>query len=119
MPRKTRPLDPRTQLTKRQTDNARLAISTSKIISRLQANFNGELDEQLTPSQLKSAELLISRSLPTLTATEVSTTENIDMGTAEEAEAELREYMKETLAKADDAELADLLGKPKLAVNES
>jgi hypothetical protein len=49
-----------------------MAIKTSMIVRRLQQNFSGELDTPLTPSQLKSAELLLNRTLPVLSAMEVT-----------------------------------------------
>ena len=72
MPRRPRAIDPHAVPTRRQADNARMAIKTSHIVRRLQQNFNGELPEPLTPSQLKSAELLLNRTLPVLSAMEIT-----------------------------------------------
>ena len=114
MPRKIKPYAPGTKMTKRQVDNARLAISTSKIVARLQDNFNGLLDEQLSPSQLKSAELLISRSLPVLSATEV-TEHAPDMGDPLDSKKALEELVQQYLKDPTKREeVLELVGLPNL-----
>jgi len=95
MPRKPRLLNPNELPTKRQTDKARLAIKTSWIVRRLQQNFAGELDEPLTPSQLKSAELLLARTMPVLQSVEVTQDPEVPKIGPHEAMAQLEEYIKE------------------------
>lgn len=110
MPRRKREIDPRTTLTKRQTEKCRLAIKSTQIINRLQDNFEGKLPEPLTPSQLKAAELLLSRSVPTLTAMEVTQPE-YDPGPESPLELE-RQFMqmaREYLQKLPDEEKQELL----------
>ena len=72
MGRRKREVDYNSLPTRRQTDKCRTAIKTSHIVRRLQQNFDGELPEPLTPTQLKSAELLLQRTLPVLSSMEVT-----------------------------------------------
>ena len=58
------------RLTKRQQDKARSAIKTAHIIRRLQQHMDGEVE--LTASQIRSAEILLNKSLANLQATEVT-----------------------------------------------
>ncbi len=51
-----------------QTDACRQKIRTSHIIRRLQLHFNGKLE--LSPTQVRSAELLLSKTLPALASVE-------------------------------------------------
>lgn len=52
------------RLNPRHTEQVRQKIQASVIIERLHRHFNGELE--LTSSQLKSAEMLLDRSVPKL-----------------------------------------------------
>lgn len=52
------------RLTKRQADATREKIRVSHILRRLHQHYDGEID--LTPTQVRTAELLLSKSLPTL-----------------------------------------------------
>ncbi len=45
-------------------------IQSTQIVNRLQKHFNGELDKPLDATQLKAAEMLLARSLPTLSSVE-------------------------------------------------
>ena len=50
----------------------RAKIQTSQLVNRLQANALGELPEDLTTSRLRSIEILLSKTLPSLQSTEIS-----------------------------------------------
>jgi hypothetical protein len=56
--------------TKFQTEACRAKIRTSVIISRLQRHIAGKLD--MTPTQVRCAEILLNKSLASLTATELT-----------------------------------------------
>ena len=58
-------------LTKRQTDKARELIKTSMLVQRLGDHVQGLCE--LTPSQVRSAEILLNRTLPCLISQEFST----------------------------------------------
>jgi hypothetical protein len=53
-------------------DEWRTRIEVGKLITRLQRNANDELDKEMTAGQLKSAELLLRKALPDLSAVTVS-----------------------------------------------
>lgn len=53
-------------------DKTRQRIQASQLVNRLQANALGKLKTEMTPSQVKSAEILLKKTLPDLTATELS-----------------------------------------------
>jgi hypothetical protein len=54
----------------RHSEEVRAKIQTSQLVNRLQQNANGEID--MTAGQLKAAEILLRKSLPDLSAVEVS-----------------------------------------------
>jgi hypothetical protein len=56
--------------TKHQTDACREKIRTSAIIGRLQRHINGKLD--MSPTQVRAAECLLSKTLPSLQSAEVT-----------------------------------------------
>ena len=56
--------------TKFQTEACREKIRTSVIISRLQRHIAGKLD--MSPTQVRCAEILLNKSLANLTATEIT-----------------------------------------------
>ncbi len=58
-------------LTKRQTDKARELIKTSMLVQRLGDHVEGKCE--LTPSQVRSAEILLNRTLPCLMSQTFST----------------------------------------------
>lgn len=47
-------------------------IQTTQLVNRLQKNGLGELDPELSPSQVKSIEILLRKALPDLSAVEHS-----------------------------------------------
>ena len=53
-------------------DEWRTRIEVGKLITRLQRNANDELDKEMTAGQLKSAELLLRKALPDLSAVAVT-----------------------------------------------
>jgi hypothetical protein len=56
--------------TKHQTEACRAKIQTSNIIHRLQKHLAG--DVELSPTQIRCAEILLNKSLANLTATEIT-----------------------------------------------
>jgi hypothetical protein len=66
------------RLTKRQADLTRAKIRSTMIVNRLEAFLAGEKDPRtnrkivLSREQLKAAELLLARAIPTLVRTEVA-----------------------------------------------
>jgi len=67
---KRKPIPDKTKMTTRQMDNARLAIKTGQIVKNLQKAAAGEIE--MTPVQVKCSEILLSKALPSLQATEVT-----------------------------------------------
>lgn len=65
-------------------DRTRAKIQTSQIINRLQEHAFGKVD--LSPTQVRAAEVLLRKTLPDLTATELSGS----VGTHEEGLRALR-----------------------------
>lgn len=57
-------------LTRRQTDKARDLIKVEKICEFLQAHVEGT--HMMRPTQINAARILLDKSLPSLTATQVS-----------------------------------------------
>lgn len=47
-------------------------IQTSQLINRLQSNALGELEKEMSPGQVKSAEILLRKILPDVSATELT-----------------------------------------------
>jgi hypothetical protein len=56
--------------TKFQTEACRAKIKTTQIINRLQGHLAG--DFELSPTQVRCAEILLNKSLSSLTATEIT-----------------------------------------------
>jgi hypothetical protein len=56
--------------TKFQTEACRAKIKTTQIINRLQGHLSG--DFELSPTQVRCAEILLNKSLASLTATELT-----------------------------------------------
>ena len=50
-----------------QSDATRAKIQVTQLINRLQANANGELPKEMTPGQVRSAQILLNKALPDLT----------------------------------------------------
>lgn len=57
----------------RHDDQTRERIRTTQLINRLQANALGELKIEMTPGQVRSAEILLKKSVPDLSSTENKT----------------------------------------------
>jgi len=61
------------QLTRRQTDNCRKAIQTTKLLQRLQDHALNESEKEvMTSTQIRAAQILLDRALPMLSAVEVT-----------------------------------------------
>ena len=58
------------KLNRRNTEQARAKIQVAKIVERLQQFVNGELE--LDGSQVRTAEILLNKTLPALTASELT-----------------------------------------------
>ena len=77
--------------TRRQTDKARAAIQTTKLVQRLHQVAMGECETN--PSQIRAALGLLAKTLPDLTATEFKDV-TPDMGTPEEAKTAFEELSR-------------------------
>jgi hypothetical protein len=53
-------------------------IQSTQIVNRLQKHFNGELEKPLDATQLKAAEMLLARTMPTLSAVEQTNVNPMD-----------------------------------------
>lgn len=62
------------RLTKRLSIQHRESIKTSMLINRLMNHADPESDVIMTPSQIRAAEILLNKTLPNLTATEIDAT---------------------------------------------
>jgi hypothetical protein len=91
----TRDRDP--QLTRRQVENARASISVGVIIQRLSEHVAGKIE--MTPTQVKSAQVLLDKSLPTLQAIDQAIQSEVPDITPEELEVELRAFVLEYVRK--------------------
>lgn len=58
-------------------EDVRLKIQTSQLINRLQNYALSDSEEELSPGRIKSIEILLRKSLPDLTATELSGEVNV------------------------------------------
>jgi len=61
-----------TPLTRRQQDKHRESIETAKLVRRLKDHSLGLIE--MSPSQVRAAEILLNKSLPNLSATEIDAT---------------------------------------------
>jgi hypothetical protein len=104
----TRDKDPK--LTRRQAENARAAIRVGVIIERLQKAAIGELE--LTPAQIKSAQVLLDKSLPTLQAIESTQVDDKPEMSAEDVDQLLRDMIGD-MARQDPASLQALIEEAK------
>ena len=93
-------------------DSTRNMISAGKHITRLEKFIRGDIE--MTTGQLSAAKILLDRTVPVLSATEVTQGDYVPEIGPLEAERMFQEALREHLAKASDAEIADLMGKPKL-----
>jgi len=80
--------------TKRQSDNCRAAIRATSLSNRLQDNVLGRLRDksgnpiEMTPSQVRSAEILPNKALPNLSAVEQTNIDQDDPSSISDAELE-------------------------------
>ena len=79
------------KLTRRQAENARAAINVGRVVRKLQQNLEGEI--QLTPGQVKSAMILLDKSLPTLQAIDSHVVTDAPTKSPAELERTLLEYI--------------------------
>jgi len=54
------------------TEEHRANIDAAKLIKRLQMNALGQLEHEMTPGQIRSAEILLRKSLPDLVQAEIT-----------------------------------------------
>lgn len=94
------------KLTRRQAENARAAIKVGSIITRLVKAADGELD--MTPTQIKAAQILLDKSLPTLQAIESTQIEDKPELAAEDVDALLRDLISD-MARQDPEGLKALI----------
>ncbi len=66
-----------TRLNKRQTQSARDLIQVEKICKSLQDHVDGSY--MMRPTQINAARILLDKSMPSLTATAVSTDDDVVM----------------------------------------
>ena len=107
-------LSTKAQPTKRQTEKSRAAIRVTQIINRLQANFDGKLENPLTPTQVKSGQILLAKVLPDLSS---ATVEDVtpEHGRAEDVIAAMNKLITDKLTAAgmDQKEIEAVLhGRP-------
>jgi hypothetical protein len=57
----------------RHDDDTRARIQTTQLVNRLQDNALGKLKNEMTPGQVRSAEILLKKKLPDLSAAENKT----------------------------------------------
>ena len=97
------------KLTRRQGENVRAAIKTSQLKNRLEANALGTLTKtvdgkkesiELSTGQIKSAEILLNRTLPSQTYTEIQTTTPLN---PKELESEFNKLMARAKKDTQDA----------------
>ena len=106
------------KLTRRQGENVRAAIKTSQLKNRLEANALGTLTKtvdgkkvliELSTGQIKSAEILLNRTLPSQTYTEIQTTTPLN---PKELESEFNKLMaranKDTKDAIDDNKVSPI-----------
>ena len=106
------------KLTRRQGENVRAAIKTSQLKNRLEANALGTLTKtvdgkkesiELSTGQIKSAEILLNRTLPSQTYTEIQTTTPLN---PKELESEFNKLMaranKDTKDAIDDNKVSHI-----------
>lgn len=83
-------------------DQLRAKIQADKLISGLQAHYRGE--RELSATQLKAAEILLSKSMPSLASIElheVSATDKL-------SEAQIMAMMQQAITNLTDAQLTSL-----------
>jgi hypothetical protein len=104
----TRDKDPK--LTRRQAENARAAIKVGMLLERLQRAAGGEIE--LSPTQIKSAQILLDKSLPTLQAIESTQVEDKPEMSAEDVDQLLRDMIGD-MARQDAQGLQALIDEAK------
>lgn len=88
------------RITRRQQDNHRASIRVANLLSRLEKNANGELKNnagepyELSPSQVKSIQILLDRALPPLQATDLGSLDDRPRLSPEEVEKELGKLLR-------------------------
>lgn len=60
------------RLSRRQADKHRASIETAKVLKAIQDHLLGE--RKLSPTQLRAAEILLKKTMPDLSATEIDAT---------------------------------------------
>lgn len=84
-----------TRYNREHQESVKEMIQSTQIVNRLQKHFNGELDKPLDATQLKAAEMLLARSLPTLSAVEQTNVNPMD----EMSETQLLQMLRAIIEK--------------------
>lgn len=90
--------DKNRELTRRQAENARAAIRVGVVLRRLHDHMEG--NAEMSPTQVKAAQILLDKSLPTLQAIENTQIEDKPELNPEDVERLLRDAIEE-LARHD------------------
>jgi len=91
-------------------EEVRAKIQASHIVRRLQMHGDGLLE--LTPTQIKSYEILLNKSLSTLQATEITEVSNRDKMTEAEIMAKISELIRREPRLADMVQLRGVVDVP-------
>ena len=73
-------------------EEVRAKIQSSNLVTRLQKHANGEIE--MSPTQIKAAEILLSKSLSSLSSMEVNTISNNDKMTEAEIMAKIADMIR-------------------------
>lgn len=104
----TQDKDPK--LTRRQAENARAAIKVGVIIQRLAAAADGQIE--MSPAQIKAAQILLDKSLPTLQAIESTQIEDKPTLSAEDVDQLLKDLISD-MARQDPEGLTAMIDEAK------
>lgn len=100
-------LDADPKITRRTAENAKSAIKVRSLIDRLQKNAHGELKTEMSPGQIKSAQILLGKVLPDESRVEQVLDDTPSLTPQEIAEAVQRLLLD--LAQAEPEKLKSLL----------
>ena len=98
------------KLTRRQAENARAAIQVGAIINRLKKAADGDIE--MSPAQIKAAQILLDKSLPTLQSIESTQIEDKPELAAEDVEALLKDLIAD-MARQDPQGLQAMIDEAK------
>lgn len=95
------------KITRRTAENAKSAIKVRSLIDRLQKNAHGELPTEMTPGQVKSAQVLLGKVLPDENRVEQVLDDTPSL-TPQEIDEALQRFLLD-LAQSEPAKLKSLL----------